>query len=91
MTDTFVWMYHPTLGNRQVRVSLGSVDDHAARGWLLVDPGVTPPAPTTPYTTVAQVASQLSSGTGPIGVAGRAAFGSLAFDPDGQPVLVMGA
>lgn len=70
----FVLMYHPQLGNRQVSVSPGSVDDHALRGWLLVDPGVTPPAPTSLYTTVAQVASQLGSGTGPIGVAGRAAF-----------------
>lgn len=45
----FVKMYHPQLGNRQVEVPLQSVDDRAARGWLLVD-GSTP-APSSPYLT----------------------------------------
>jgi hypothetical protein len=34
-------MYNPTLDNRQALVSFASVDDHAAKGWLLVN-GTTP-------------------------------------------------
>lgn len=51
MTSNFVLMYHPALANRQAKVSLSSVDDHAARGWLLVS-GSTP-APTSTYLTPA--------------------------------------
>ncbi|MCZ2837125.1 cellulase family glycosylhydrolase [Modestobacter sp. VKM Ac-2985] len=47
----FVLMYHPQLGNARASVSVASVDDHAAVGWLLVD-GVTP-APTAKYLTPA--------------------------------------
>lgn len=54
MSD-MVLIYHPELPETQLplgapaRVALRSVDDWAARGWLLVDPGVTPPAPSTPW------------------------------------------
>lgn len=78
MTSTpFVLMYHPALGNAQASVSLSSVDDHALKGWLLVDPGVTPPAPSTPYITLAALLSQITAGAAPVGTALRAAFGSV--------------
>ena len=74
-----VLIFHPLLPETQLPlgkpklVALSSVDDHAARGWLLVDPDVAPPAPATPYPTRAELQSQIEAGTGPIGVALRAA------------------
>lgn len=56
-----VQMYHPLIpstSTNPARVALSSVDDHAARGWLLVDPDVIPPAPETPYPTRAEADSR---------------------------------
>lgn len=72
----FVQMYHPQIAataTTPVEVSLSSVDDHAARGWLLVDPGTPVPAADPPFLTSAALVSQISTGTGPVGSAQRAA------------------
>ncbi len=82
---TFVQMYHPQVPRTAlapVRVALSSVDDHAARGWLLVDPDVVPPAPSTPWYPRAEADSKFL--TEP---AARAAFAHL--NELGQLVIVV--
>ncbi len=87
-----VLIYHPDLPDTQLplgrprEVALQSVNEHYARGWLLVDPGVTPPLPSTPWYPRAEADSKFL--TEP---AARAAFAHLDDDGvtlviDGQPV-----
>ena len=58
MPTTFYEMYHPALDNRIVDVPEQAVDEYEARGWLLVDPEVSPPEPVTPYYTKAAADSR---------------------------------
>jgi hypothetical protein len=88
---TFVAMYHssiPSTATDPVEVALSSVDDHAARGWLLVDPDAVLPDPVTPYYTKAALLSQITGGAAPIGTALRAAYASAAIVPRSQTKAV---
>jgi hypothetical protein len=63
VTD-FVIMYHPALGNAQALIPRPAANDYETRGWLLVNPNETIPAPVTPYLTKAQADSLYAAAGG---------------------------
>jgi hypothetical protein len=70
-------MYHPNIPSTIAKPALvaeQAIDDQAALGWLLVDPGATLPDPVTPYYTKEALLSQITGGAAPIGTAMRAAY-----------------
>lgn len=73
----FVRIYHPLIpdtATSPVWVSLSALDDHEAKGWVLVDPDQVPEPAPSPYLTQSGFVSQVNAGTGPIAGALNGAF-----------------
>jgi hypothetical protein len=73
-------MYHPNIPatiTKPIEVAPESVDDHAARGWLLVDPSNPEPPPSTPYVTRTEADSRNLERTDVLGTDGKVADAAL--------------